>query len=106
MASNGNDCTRSGSQLWVATACIGLAILLIVIVELTITLASKPDLTEEILTAISLIGLGTIVGLSLLHQGLTNGEFLMSMRVTLVIIGFTLAIGGLLSGLQQVLFLS
>lgn len=101
-----NDCTTSGARLWAVAMCIGLSILLLETVEMALLLGSNPDRTREILTAISLIGSGTIIGLAILHQGLTNSAFLLPMRVMLVAIGFPLTMGSLFSGIRQIASLS
>jgi hypothetical protein len=96
-----NDCTKSGARLWAGVACIVVLVLLLELIQLIVELGVEPDLVRTLFPIVGVASLGTLLGLSLLHQGLTNGGFLMPMRVTLVVIGCVVTLACLLGGVLQ-----
>jgi hypothetical protein len=93
-----DKCTKSGTSLWLIFNILFMGLL---IVELgyfrDIWMANK-----ELGTKIALIGTttvaGTLAGLALMHQGLGNKLFEMSMRVALVTVGGIIAAAAILAG--------
>ncbi len=92
-----SDCTASGARLWVPLALVFALVLTSELLFLIDIVSSKPKLVEPIVVVAASIVLGTVVGAGVLHQGLTNADFSMPMRVAFVFIGFSIALGSLLA---------
>jgi len=93
-----DKCTTSGTSLWLIFDLLFLGLLVV-------ELGYFQDLWvshKELGTKIGLIGTtavaGTLAGLALMHQGLGNKLFEMSMRVALVTVGAIIAAAAILAG--------
>jgi hypothetical protein len=82
-----NDCTKSGSRLWVLLDILCTGWLLVELGAFSIAWTSNPHLTDSLGLIATGAVLGVGAGLITLHEGLANGRFLMPMRVTLTAIG-------------------
>jgi len=92
------DCTESGARLWMALLFVFTVLYTIEIVVFTRAAILSSELIEELSIITILISFGTVTGTVFLHQGLTNGAFLASIRTAFVSIGSVISVGSLLAG--------
>jgi hypothetical protein len=95
----GGECTKSGQRLWMLMNVFFGFLLLIDLAVLRNTWVIEPNLGSKIGLIGSLAFFGTIAGLVLLHNGLTNDNFNMNMRVGLVSSGALVSTGALVGSL-------
>jgi len=95
----GGECTKSGQRLWMMMNVFLGFILLIVLAVLRNTWVIEPSLGVKIGLIGSLAFFGTIAGLTMLHNGLTNDNFNMNMRVGLASSGALVSTGALVSSM-------
>ena len=86
-----DECTKSGTSLWLMLDFLFMGFLIIDLGFLRNIWISNEELGDNVALLGALAVAGTISGLVIMHQGLGNKLFDMSMRVTLVAIGIIIA---------------
>lgn len=92
-----NDCTTSGLRVWLWVDALFVGLLVVELSYLSELFKSNPDLGNDVALIGSTGLLGTFAGLGMMHQGLTNKNFDMRMRVALATMGAFLGAGALLT---------
>ncbi len=86
-----DECTKSGTSLWLMLDFLFMGFLIVDLGFLRGIWISNEELGGKVALAGTLAVAGTFLGLALMHQGLGNKLFDMSMRVTLVTMGVIIA---------------
>ena len=93
-----DECTKSGTSLWLMLDIFFIVGLLIELGYLKAAWESNPELGRDIGLIVSMVLMGSFAGIAMLNQGLSNKLFDMRMRVTLVAAGSIVAVAALLVG--------
>lgn len=93
------ECTETGAGLWLGIDSLFTVGLLIV--ELMFFNINEISQESQIAVAGGSIGtlIGTVAGLLIMKNGLTNGNFSMEMRTALTVTGGIISFGSLVTGL-------
>lgn len=86
-----DECTKSGTSLWLMLDLLFTGFLIVDLGYLRGIWISNEELGAKVALLGTMAVVGTFSGLALMHQGLGNKLFDMSMRVTLVTIGVIIA---------------
>lgn len=81
-------CTKNGSMVWLFLYSVFNIILLVELAALKAAWDAQPALASALALRGTIAVFGVGAGIELLRQGLTNAEFVMPMRITLVSAGF------------------
>ncbi len=86
-----DECTKSGTSLWLMLDFIFTGFLIVELGFLRDLWTANEALGKEVAMLGAVSVLGTVAGLVVMHQGLGNKLFNMSMRITLVSVGIGIA---------------
>ena len=86
-----DECTKSGTSLWLMLDFLFMGFLIVDLGFLRDIWISNEELGAKVALLGTTAVVGTISGLAIMHQGLGNKLFDMSMRVTLVTVGVIIA---------------
>lgn len=94
-----NDCTESGSRVWLFLDIVFGGLLLFELGAFHDAWVSNPELETKLGLVATTAMLGVAAGSEMFRQGLTNANLRMPMRVTLVTVGVATAVISLVTGL-------
>lgn len=92
-----DECTKSGTSLWLMLDFLFTGFLIVELGFLRDLWTSNEALATEVAMLGAVSVLGTVAGLAIMHQGLGNKLFNMSMRITLVAVGVGVTAGTMLT---------
>jgi hypothetical protein len=93
-----DKCTKNGTSLWLIFNILFMGLLIVELGYFRDIWMSNKELGPRIALIGTTTVAGTLAGLALMHQGLGNKLFEMSMRVTLVAVGGIIAAAAILAG--------